>query len=265
MVSGERRSWVVKFRVTDRKFLGCVMRVWRSCIARLPSGPNEDDITRTLVYCLRCDAIARGLFWYEYQFPPLALTEDGRVAEKGRIDMVLIVGQDWEHYLAYECKRLNVTGRDGSRRSLAGEYVNEGVMRYITEQYAEDLPTGCMIGYVMDGNLDFARARIRAAMTKCRVVLGLQGDLRAQDPIGQFQRFATDHMSGDRSIEILHALLPFVNGPAVPADPPQTASAHVSRRTRMAGFRDRTAHLSAQTEDRPQTDSVTLLREDRDR
>ena len=42
-------------------------------------------------------------------------------------------------------------------------------------------------------------------------------------------------------------------------------TAHVSRRTRMAGFRDRTARLSAQTEGRPQTDSVTLLREDRDR
>ena len=42
-------------------------------------------------------------------------------------------------------------------------------------------------------------------------------------------------------------------------------TAHVSRRTRMAGFRDRTARLSAHTEGRPQTDSVTLLREDRDR
>ena len=42
-------------------------------------------------------------------------------------------------------------------------------------------------------------------------------------------------------------------------------TAHVSRRTRMAGFRDRTARLGAQAEDRPQTDSVTLLREDRDR
>ena len=42
-------------------------------------------------------------------------------------------------------------------------------------------------------------------------------------------------------------------------------TAHVSRRMRMAGFRDRTAHLSGQTEGRPQTDSVTPLREDRDR
>ena len=42
-------------------------------------------------------------------------------------------------------------------------------------------------------------------------------------------------------------------------------TAHVSRRTRMAGFRDRTAHLSAQTEGHPQTDCAVLLREDRDR
>ena len=130
--------------------------------------------------------------------------------------MALIVDHDREHYLAYECKRLNVTRRDGTYRALAQEYVDEGVMRYVTEQYAEDLPTGCMFGYVMDGDLDFARARIRVAMTGSRAVLGLQGDLRAQDPIGRFQRFATDHVSGGRSIEILHALLPFVNGPDGP-------------------------------------------------
>ena len=41
-------------------------------------------------------------------------------------------------------------------------------------------------------------------------------------------------------------------------------TAHVSRRSRKAGFRDRTARLGAQTENRPQTDSVILLREDRD-
>ena len=226
MVLGDKARWAERFRAWDELFLGCVMQVWWSCVAPLPSGSHEDDITAALVKGLDRDPAARRLFWCAYQFVPLAYTNDGRVIEKGRIDMAMIVDHDREHYLAYECKRLNVTGRDGARRSLAGEYVNEGVMRYITEQYAEDLPTGCMIGYVMDGDLDFARARIRAAMTESRAVLGLQGDLRAQDPIGQFQRFATDHVSGDRSIEILHALLPFVNGPAAPADPPQTASMH---------------------------------------
>ena len=200
----------------DRKFLCCAARVWWSCIAPLPSDSHENAITRALVRGLVRDPVARRLFLCIYQFVPLACTDDGRVVEKGQIDMAMIVDQDQEHYLAYECKRLNVTRRDGTRRALAQEYVDKGVMRYVTEQYAEDLPTGCMMGYVMDGDMSFARARIRVAMTGSRAVLGLQGDLRAQDPIGRFQRFATDHVSGGRSIEILHALLPFVNDPDGP-------------------------------------------------
>ena len=218
MVSGERRGWVVKFRVTDRKFLRCVARVWRQSIAHLPRSSCEDTITYALVCNVNRDAEARSAFYCEYQFYTTVTLH---------VDMAVIVHNDRSTYLGYECKRLNVTGTDGARRSQAGVYVGEdGMMCFVQERYAEGLPVGCMIGYVMDGDLDFARARIRAAMTESRVVLGLQGDLRAQDPIGQFQRFATDHVSGDRAIEILHALLPFVNGPATPADPPQTASMH---------------------------------------
>ena len=42
-------------------------------------------------------------------------------------------------------------------------------------------------------------------------------------------------------------------------------TAHVSRRSGKAGFRDRTARLGALTQGGPQTDSAVLLREDRDR
>ena len=205
MVSGERPSWIEKFRVIDRKFLGCVARVWWQSIAHLPPSSCEDEITKALVDNVARDAEARNAFYCDYQFYTTVTLH---------VDMAVIVHNDRFTYLAYECKRLNVIRQGGARRTLAGEYVNEGVMRFVTEQYAEDLPTGCMIGYVMDGDLDFARTRIRVAMTRSRAILGLQGDLRAQDSIGQFKRFATDHVSGDRSIEILHALLPFVNDPA---------------------------------------------------
>ena len=40
---------------------------------------------------------------------------------------------------------------------------------------------------------------------------------------------------------------------------------HVSRHTRLVDFRERSARLGALTADHPQTDSVLLLREDRDR
>ena len=39
----------------------------------------------------------------------------------------------------------------------------------------------------------------------------------------------------------------------------------VDRRSRMAGFRQRTQRLTSMTDGTPQTDSVTLLRVDRDR
>ena len=39
----------------------------------------------------------------------------------------------------------------------------------------------------------------------------------------------------------------------------------VSHHARLEGFRERTARLVALTAERPQTDSVALLREDRDR
>ena len=39
----------------------------------------------------------------------------------------------------------------------------------------------------------------------------------------------------------------------------------VDRRSRMAGFRQRTQRLTSMTAGTPQTDSVTLLRVDRDR
>ena len=207
----------MKFRVTDRKFLRCAARVWWQLIAHLERSSCEDTITVALVNGLSRDAEARGGFYCEYQFHPFTRSSRGPLTGTSRVDIAVIVGHDRAAYLAYECKRLNVTGADGARRSQAGSYVGgDGMMRYVTEKYAEGLPVGCMMGYVMDGDLDFARARIRAAMTRSRAMLGLQGDLRAQDPIGRFQRFATDHVSGGKSIEILHALLPFVNDPDGP-------------------------------------------------
>ena len=211
MVLGDKAHWAERFRAWDELFLGCVLRVWWICIAPLPSGSHENDITRALVVGLSRDPTARRRFWCDYQFPTLSCTADGRVIEKGKIDMAMIVDHDREHYLAYECKRLNVTQRDGTRRSLAREYVGEeGMMRYVTEKYAEGLPVGCMMGYVMDGDLDFALLRIQAAMMAEQPALGLRGEPEEDPPIDIIRRFVTEHERDGRWMEIRHALLPFV-------------------------------------------------------
>ena len=211
MVSGERRSWVVKFRVTERKFLRCVARVWWQAVAHLPPSSCEDTITVALVDRLSIDPEARGEFYCHDQFHCRARSFRGSLTRAARVDIAVIVGHDRFAYLAYECKRLNVTGADGARRSQAGIYVGEdGMMCFVTERYAEGLPVGCMMGYVMDGDMNFAFLRIKEAMTAEQPALGLQGELQEDPPIGLIRRFVTEHVRDGRWMEIRHALLPFV-------------------------------------------------------
>lgn len=77
--------------------------------------------------------------------------------ELGRIDLKFLpaISAREEVYLAFECKRLNVI-QSGTRRSLAPEYVTDGMMRFVTGQYAGTMRHSGMIGYVLDGRRDDA-------------------------------------------------------------------------------------------------------------
>jgi hypothetical protein len=72
--------------------------------------------------------------------------------ELGRIDLKFAPAESAreEVYFAFECKRLNAI-ENGRRRTLAPEYVTEGMMRFVTGQYAASVLHGGMIGYVLDG------------------------------------------------------------------------------------------------------------------
>ena len=138
------------------------------------------------------------------------MTPEGQVeGYRRRIDLAVIVDQERGTYVAYECKKLNVRRTDGGRRSQAGAYVRDGMMRFVTEQYGEDHPVGCMLGYVMDGDLEWAYARVAVAMSRTST-LGLQGRPNHAPPIGVIQRFVTQHKCNNRSLEMRHALLPVV-------------------------------------------------------
>ena len=56
-------------------------------------------------------------------------------------------------------KRLNVP-RDDGRRSLTKEYVMDGLSRFTTGQYSENLPVGFMLGYVLDGDVKYVAGRV---------------------------------------------------------------------------------------------------------
>jgi hypothetical protein len=110
--------------------------------------------------------------------------------------------------MAYECKRLNVFS-GGSRSSLATVYVTQGMMRFMTEQYAEGLRIGCMLGYVIDGDISFALSQLESAI-KSHQPLGLLAGPTRAPLINTIERFLTNHKrSTGTGIELRHALLPF--------------------------------------------------------
>ena len=68
-------------------------------------------------------------------------------------------------FFTVECKRLNVSTASGFS-SLISEYINEGMMRFVTEAYSHNHPKGGMIGYVMDANVVKAMTRLKDKITE---------------------------------------------------------------------------------------------------
>lgn len=124
----------------------------------------------------------------------------------GRIDLRLIHGYRDDVYFAIECKRLNVIS-NGGRSSLAGAYVEKGMMRFITGQYARGLDKGGMLGYVMDGNvlnaIDSVKGAIDSRSTALAMPSGTSLSTCAIRPNTQEVR-ETRHLPKGRQFFIYH-------------------------------------------------------------
>ena len=211
MLGGKPATWAARLRSLDVRFLQRVVEVWPRCLHVLPDQAEEDAITFNLVQFLRGDSHVRAWFHsVAFQYHPPGYESNGLAYSKGRIDMAVLLDPMAEGYLAYECKRLNIVRADG-RRSLAREYVMDGLSRFITGQYSENLPVGCMLGYVLDGDVAYAVSSVRAKIVECDQDIALVMGPRDEAAIGAATRFSSRHrrVSGDDEIEIRHALLPF--------------------------------------------------------
>lgn len=211
MVLGDATDWSASFVSVDERILRRIVAVWPQCLSVLSANPTEDTITINLIRLLCNDAIVRRIcHWIEFQFEPFGIDENGAAFSKGAIDMAVLL--DWERtrYVAYECKRLNVHA-NGVKASLATRYVTEGVKRFVTEQYAEALPVGCMLGYILDGDADDALTSVHAAIGTHKATVGLISGPVTIAPIETVKRFGTTHTRGNAkaNIEVRHALLAF--------------------------------------------------------
>ena len=109
----------------------------------------------------------------------------------GRKDIVIFPSTLEEVYFCLEAKRLNALV-SGVRKSLADEYVKEGMQRFVDGKYSRFVRHGGMLGYVLDGRVDRAaknvEANIRTHATKLGMALPgrfLPSSVRPDDPLAK--------------------------------------------------------------------------------
>ena len=209
MIHGDGSDWLPHFRNLAERLEPHLVSVVPQCAALLGPRAGEDEMTRCLVHRLTADATVRRFAGVEYQFEPFSVDTEGRVESLGKIDLVVWAAGGWprEVYLAYECKRLSV--EEPRRRSLASEYVTEGVIRFVTEQYSEALPLACMLGYVLNGDVHKATHKVQSAIRiEAQNICLVEGprDLASRDRCNQFATTHTRARSGTR-IVIRHLLV----------------------------------------------------------
>jgi len=139
---------------------------------RIPAKLLEVPITRKFCAHLRNNK-DRSKHFFRIEWESSEVDDEGQ--ETGRIDLKFLQGWDERVYFSIECKRLRVD-RPSGFKSLAGEYVTEGMYRYFNGKYALGLDKGGMIGYVMDGDIDQAIQDVKEAIEHRRKNLHLASD-----------------------------------------------------------------------------------------
>lgn len=127
---------------------------------------------------------------------------------EGQLDLQVSCGLGYEVYFAIEAKRLRVSLP--SRFFFGGrEYVKNGMMRFITGQYAPFMRAGAMLGYVYDGETENARTDIDRQVQKKAKKLKLKEPKKlAPSPIlPDLPIDETNHDLDRRSFTIFHLFL----------------------------------------------------------
>lgn len=209
MLQGDPSSWLPQFRTLEERIFEAVEAAWPICIGPLQSKKgamtHEDHITNHLVNALIKGKKVPGRIVPQYSL--LSERPDNTIHLSSNIDFVVTIGNDENVYLACECKRLNVPFKSGLK-GLVGEYIDDGLMRFITGQYSNGLPLAMMLGYVMNARVDRARRGLRRAMTVRATIIGLKST--TDNPVikGKPLRFRSTHgCHAGHDIEVSHTLL----------------------------------------------------------
>jgi len=205
--SGDTRDWPLFPDGLVPAIIDLFLEAWDAIPYPAPD-MLEEPITRVF-YCYLCQHKKRTTLPFSFSVESHEI--DRSTGELlGRIDLRIQNGDQEDVYFAFECKRLNVVVK-GKWSSLAGEYVENGMARFVTGQYAKGLDKGGMVGYVMDGQLDDAILAVKEAVEKKRELLKMGkkatlDDSSLRPSVKQVKE--TKHRQAKRPFLIHHIFLP---------------------------------------------------------
>lgn len=198
-----------------------ILRVWPDCRSKLQiqelspplkrrsrkrkaQQPYEDPITRSLIVQLRRDDAIRRRLIVNSQVELLPSSPELAAEPIGYLDIAIeFFAHADQLCLSVECKRLNVLGKRFA--TLAGPYVEQGMMRFVNGQYSPSVSLGGMIGYVMNSDVEAAYKAVREQIESRAEALLCDTStiIDADKPV----HFCSTHSRAPVPIEIRHLLL----------------------------------------------------------
>ena len=206
-----------KFNPFDNDYLAEIVSATASAWKQMkkPSRREiEDSITFRLFACIVHDPKFRELPYDVATQHWLPGAEGERL---GRLDLHFKHRHSRRDYFAFEAKRLHVQYPGGKRSTEYPTYVGDvGMMSFLTGQYADGLPAGGMLAYVMDGLTDKAWSglvkRIKARRKTLRMAqsatLARSTLSHAISSTSGAHLGETGHSLKKRQFRILHLILP---------------------------------------------------------
>lgn len=137
-----------------------------------PPGPSEhEDKTTIRLYAAMVKNRDRQAHRFLIRYQDVEVVTD-LAKEIGRKDIVFFPGHDGDFYFCLEAKRLNARV-NGVMKSMADDYVKEGMQRFVDGKYSRYIHHGGMLGYVLDGDVTRAMTNVLANIHSEHPSLGM--------------------------------------------------------------------------------------------
>jgi hypothetical protein len=136
--------------------LSLVLESWEQ-MPKLAENAHEDHVTEKL-YSALVSGKQRQSHFFLIRIQDVEF-DTALEAAIGRKDLAFYPSFEEEIYFCLEAKRLNATV-SGASKSLADEYVKNGMQRFVDRKYSPQVRHGGMLGYVLDGDIPRAIANV---------------------------------------------------------------------------------------------------------